>query len=135
MRTERGFTLLEVLIAFVIAALALGLLFRAVSGGLLSVETAGKYQEAVSRARSHMAAIGGDAALAPSDNSGDDGGGYRWHLQITQEARGQAAASGPVAGLPPAALYAVVVSISWHDAGKDREFVLRSERMGLGNAR
>ena len=41
----------------------------------------------------------------------------------------------PVAGLPPAVLYAVVVSISWHDTGKDREFVLRSERMGLGNAR
>ena len=134
MRTERGFTLLEVLIAFAIAALALGLLFRAVSGGLLSVETAGKYEEAVSRARSHMAAIGGDSALAPIDSNGDDGGGYRWHLKIVQEARGQSASNGPVAGLPPAVLYAVVVSISWHDAGKDREFVLRSERMGLANA-
>jgi len=135
MRTERGFTLLEVLIAFTIAALALGLLFRAASGGLLSVETAGKYEEAVSRARSHLAAVGGDTALAPGDSTGDDGGGYRWHLQITPEARGQTASNGPVAGPPPPVLYAVVVSISWRDAGKDRAFVLRSERMGLGNAR
>jgi general secretion pathway protein I len=135
MRAERGFTLLEVLIAFTITALALGLLFRAASGGLLSVETAGKYEEAVSRARSHMAAIGGDTVLAPGDSNGDDGGGYHWHLQITQEARGQAASNGPVAGAPPPVLYAVVVSISWRDAGKDREFVLRSERMGLDNAR
>lgn len=135
MRTERGFTLLEVLIAFTIAALALGLLFRAASGGLLSVETAGKYEEAVSRARSHLAAVGGDTALAPGDSSGDDGGGYRWHLLITPEARGQTASNGPVAGPPPPVLYAVVVSISWRDAGKDRDFVLRSERMGLGNAR
>jgi len=135
MRTERGFTLLEVLIAFTIAALAHGLLFRAASGGLLSVETAGKYEEAVSRARSHMAAVGGDTALAPVDSTGDDGGGYRWHLLITSEARGQTASNGPVAGPPPPVLYAVVVSISWRDAGKDRDFVLRSERMGLGNAR
>jgi len=135
MRTERGFTLLEVLIAFTIAALALGLLFRAASGGLLSVETAGKYEEAVSRARSHKAAVGGDTALAPVDSTGDDGGGYRWHLLITSEARGQTASNGPVAGPPPPVLYAVVVSISWRDAGKDRDFVLRSERMGLGNAR
>lgn len=131
MRTERGFTLLEVLIAFTIAALALGLLFRAASGGLLSVETAGKYEEAVSRARSHLAAIGGDTALAPTDSNGDDGGGYRWHLRITPEARGQSEPNGP----PPPILYAVVVSISWRDAGRDRDFVLRSERMGLGDAR
>jgi len=135
MRTERGFTLLEVLIAFTIAALALGLLFRAASGGLLSVETAGKYEEAVSRARSHMAAVGGDTALVPGDSNGDDGGGYRWHLQINQEGRGQTTSNGPIAGPPPPVLYAVVVSISWRDAGKDRDFVLRSERMGLLNAR
>jgi general secretion pathway protein I len=134
MRTERGFTLLEVLIAFTIAALALGLLFRAASGGLLSVEAAGRYQEAVSRARSHMAAIGGDAALAPGESDGDDGGGFHWHLRIAQEGRAQASTSGPTIGPPPAVLYAVVVSIAWHDAGKDRQFVLRSERMGLGNA-
>jgi general secretion pathway protein I len=135
MQTERGFTLLEVLIAFTIAALALGLLFRAASGGLLSVETAGKYEEAVSRARSHLAAIGGDTVLAPTDSNGDDGGGYRWHLRITPEARGQTASNGQVVGPPPPILYAVVVSISWRDAGRDRDFVLRSERMGLGDAR
>lgn len=134
MRTERGFTLLEVLIAFAIAALALGLLFRAASGGLLSVETAGKYEEAVSRARSHMAEVGRDTSPVVGESGGDDGGGYRWHLRITPIARGQATTNGPVAGAPPAALYAIVVSIAWHDAGKEREFVLRSERMGLANA-
>lgn len=134
MRTERGFTLLEVLIAFAIAALALGLLFRAASVGLLSVRAAGRYEEAVSRARSHMAAVGGEAVLGPTASDGDDGSGYHWYLKITQIARGQAGGGSLAASPPPPVLYAVVVSISWHDAGKDREFVLRSERMGLGNA-
>src|SRR5271170_6250744 len=127
-RSERGFTLLEVLIAFTIAALALGLMFRAASGGLLSVETAGRYEEAVSRARSHLAEIGRDSSPVAGESDGDDGGGYRWHLKITPVARGQATTNGPIAGPPPPVLYAVVVSISWRDAGKTREFVLRTER-------
>ncbi|HLZ67812.1 MAG TPA: prepilin-type N-terminal cleavage/methylation domain-containing protein [Aliidongia sp.] len=133
MRSERGFTLLEVLIAFAIAALALALLFRAASGGLLSVETSGRYEEAVARARSHMAALGQEAALVAGNSEGDDGGGYRWHLAVTPVATGRSQAPGPGAA-PPFMLYAVVVSISWHDVGKDREFVLRSERMGQANA-
>ena len=134
-RPERGFTLLEVLIAFTIAALALGLLFRAASGGLLSVETAGRYEEAVSRARSHMAEISRDASPVAGESEGDDGSGFHWRLSVTPEARAQTASNGPIAGPPPPVLYAIVVAISWHDAGKNREFVLRSERMGLGNAR
>jgi general secretion pathway protein I len=134
MRSERGFTLLEVLIAFAIAALALGLMFRAASAGLISVETAGRYQDAVSRARSHMAAIGRDAPIAPGTTEGDDGGGFHWQIEVDQIAGGQARSSGPIPGPPPPTLYAAIVRISWHDAGKDRAFVLRSERMGLGNA-
>jgi len=134
MRAERGFTLLEVLIAFAITALALGLMFRAASAGLLSVETAGRYEDAVSRARSHMAAIGRDAPIAPGTTEGDDGGGFHWQIVINRIAGGQSRSAGPIPGPPPPMLYAAVVSISWHDAGKDRSFVLRSERMGLGNA-
>jgi general secretion pathway protein I len=133
MRAERGFTLLEVLIAFAIAALALAVLFRAASGGLLSVEASGHYEEAVARARSHLTAIGRDAGLVAGTTEGDDGGGYRWHLVVTPVATGQTHAIGTIAGAPPPILYAIVVSITWRDAGKDRQFVLRSERMGLSD--
>jgi len=134
MRAERGFTLLEVLIAFAIAALALALLFRAASTGLLSVRTAGRYEEAVARARSHLASIGRDAAPIAGSSDGDDGSGFRWHLQITPLATGQAAVASalPNTGVPQPTLYAVTVAISWHEGGKDREVTLRTERMGLG---
>jgi general secretion pathway protein I len=136
MRTERGFTLLEVLVAFAIAALALTLLFRAASSGLVSVRTAGRYEEAVARARSHLASAGHDVALVIGQSEGDDGGGYSWHLNVTPIATGQTATGGAlqIAGPPPPVLYAIVVAISWHDTGKDRQVVLRSERMGLGDA-
>jgi len=62
-----GFTLLEVVVALAIAAVALVGLFRAGSGGLFAVDTAARAQEAVQRAQSHLAAVGRDAALVEGD--------------------------------------------------------------------
>src|SRR5260370_17458600 len=79
---ENGFTLLEVIVAFAIAALALVGLFRAGSGGLFAVDTAARAEEAVQRAQSHLAAVGRDAALVEGELTGDDGRGYRRALRV-----------------------------------------------------
>src|SRR5260370_42327973 len=73
---ENGFTLLEVIVAFAIAALALVGLFRAGSGGLFAVDTAARAEEAVQRAPSHLAAGGRDAAVVEGEVTGADRGGY-----------------------------------------------------------
>jgi general secretion pathway protein I len=134
MRRERGFTLLEVLIAFIIAALALGVMIKAAGGGLISAHTAGRYEQAVSRARSHLAALGRNAALATGDSEGDDGDGYRWHLTVTPVATSQPVQqplNQPQATpFPSVTLFAVIVEISWPDAGGERRVTLRSERLG-----
>src|ERR1700739_623987 len=80
---ENGFTLLEVVVALAIAALALVGLFRAGSGALFAVDTAARAEEAVQRAQSHLAAVGRDAALVEGEFTGDDGGGYRWALRVS----------------------------------------------------
>ena len=82
MRSERGFTLLEVVVAFAIAALALSVLFRAATGGMTAVATAGRYEEAVSRAKSHLAAIGHEGAITEGETEGDDGSGFHWRIRI-----------------------------------------------------
>jgi general secretion pathway protein I len=125
---ERGFTLLEVLVAFVIAALALGALFRGTVDGLSATRVAGRYEEAVTRAQSHLAALTA-GNLVPGDRQGDDGDGFRWHVTITP-IEVAAAASPPqgTRGLP--ALFAVSVAVSWTD-GSLRTVKLDSERIGL----
>lgn len=129
----RGFTLLEVMVAFAIAALALIVMFQAASGGLLSVATAGRYEEAIGRAKSHLAAIGRDGPLISGTTRGDDGGDYRWRIRIVPLATvgdsSKASAFAPVLFRKPV-LYSIEVGISWTDAGHQREVLLQTQRIG-----
>jgi general secretion pathway protein I len=117
-RADHGFTLLEVLVAFAITALALGILFRGTIDGLHTAQIAGRYQEAVTRAESRLAALSA-GNLTASDRQGDDGSGFHWHERIS-----------PVETAAPASLYAVSVAVSWVD-GRSRTVELDSERIGL----
>lgn len=132
MSDERGFTLLEVLIAFTIAAFALGALFKSVGTGLNSVEAAGRYEEAISRAKSHLAGIGRDVAATSGELQGDDGNGYHWRIRIQPIGATRPPENSNMANSAPVriALYAVTVGISWTDHGQRREVLLHSERLG-----
>jgi len=128
-----GFTLLEVLVALVIAGLALSVLFQGTAAGLATTQVAGRYEEALERARSHVAALAAAGALAPVDETGDDGGGYRWRHRVAvvaSETPGGPGPSGPRA--PTVALYAVSVAITWTaEGGRQRSVALDTERLGL----
>lgn len=124
-----GFTLLEVVVALAIAAVALVGLFQAGSGGLFAVDTAARAQEAIQRAQSHLAAVGRDAALVQGDFTDDDGGGYRWRLRVRSVATHPALAPGGGSVAPPT-LYDVEVAISWPGRSGDRSVVLKTLRLG-----
>jgi general secretion pathway protein I len=124
-QSERGFTLLEVLVAFIIAVLALGALFRGSLEGLRATQVATRYEEAVTRAQSHLAALTAGGGLSPSDRQGDDGDGFHWRIRITPIMGGSP--SQGTRAMP--ALYAVSVAISWND-GSRRQVELDSERIG-----
>ena len=126
MAREAGFTLLEVLVAFVIAALALAALFSGALGGLRAAATSGRYLEAVSRAESHLAAATTGDALAAGDRQGDEGQGFHWRVRI---APAQVAAPDPGSpGKPVLTLYAVSSAISWSEGGRTRTVQLDTER-------
>jgi general secretion pathway protein I len=130
---QQGFALLEVLIAFVIAAMALGLLFQAASSSGNAAKQAGNYEEAVSRAKSHMATVGRQSDIAPGEQGGDDGGGYHWRIKISPSAVAQAPADAPPAAVQ-LTLYDVEVAVAWLDGGHKREVVLHSQRLASPQA-
>ena len=130
---DSGFTLFEVMVAFVIAALALGVLFAGGLAGLRTAKIADGYGDALSRARSRIAAI---VAPQPLDTRGDDGGGYRFHLRITQAgtvtpARDDGLGQATGQGVTRIGLYDVAVTLSWTGDGGERQLVLATQRLGL----
>jgi general secretion pathway protein I len=130
-----GFTLLEVLVAFVIAALALGVFYEGAVGGLRNTHVAGAYEEALSLARSHLAELAQRDATQPVDASGADGKLFHYAVRVT-----------PVASQPlqrtlleqannrparSATLYALSVTESWTQDGHTRSVNLIGESLGL----
>ena len=127
-RDARGFTLLEVLVAFVIAALALGVMFNVAVDALRSTALSARYEEAVVRARSHLAMVTNGGSLMPGNWSGEDGGGYQWHIHVTPVSQVAAEPTGGPA--VPLVLYAVSVWITWIDDNHTREVRLDTEQIG-----
>ena len=130
---DAGFTLLEMLIAFAIAALAVVALLQSSLAGLRASQIAGRYEEALARARSRLAALEATPIVA-GDLRGEDGGGYHWRVRIVALAR--SGASGRLmtdqsAGLT---LYAVTVAVGWQDGGQAREVQLQTQRLGPATA-
>jgi general secretion pathway protein I len=120
-----GFGLLEVVVALVIATLALGVLFEALSDALHLDVVATQTTEAVIRARSHLAMALADEAPVPGEQEGDDGGGFRWHVRYETLATDRATDDRPAA-----TLYAVSVRITWERGGGTSEVRLASECLG-----
>lgn len=115
---DGGFTLLEVLVAAAIAALALALLFQGAAGGVRAARVADHMQEAVSRARSRLAVLERGAMPAPGDQAGDDRGGFHWRSRVTRVGFGTGVA-----------LYDLAVAESWTTDGGTREVMLHGRRV------
>lgn len=139
-RGKAGFTLLEVLVAFAIAAIALSVLLRGGVDSLSAARLAGRYDEAVSRARSRLDAMCHGARLAPQTLSGDDGGGYRWRVEVRpRESTVLQFGNDPdnAGASPPlrATLFAVAVAISWSAGARPREVLLDTQCLAFAPVR
>jgi len=133
-RRNSGFTLLEVLIAFAIASIALAVLYRGATDGLLGSRLAARTDEAVARARSRLAVLCHGALLAPGEQSGDDGSGYTWRTRIIRAATETVARGGEDQPSPPlrADLFAVRVTMLWPGAARPHEVSLETRCLSVG---
>ena len=125
--TERGFALLEVVIAFIIAGVALGVLFHESVSSLRSIQAASRYEEAVSRARSRLAIATHGAPLTQGDMEGEDGGGYHWRVHVAPMSQTAVRPVGMRGRERPTwvalALYNVSVQVTWTERGTDTKAV------------
>lgn len=106
----RGFSLLEVLVAFIILSLALGVLMRIFSGGLGNIGAAEHYSRAVAIAESQLAAAGIESPLTEGENAGEMENGYTWRTSVRRYDADEQPLEGVVL---PVDLYQVEVTVNW----------------------
>jgi general secretion pathway protein I len=114
MRTQRGYSLLEVIVAFALLALALTLLLGSLSGASRQVHNADLRTRAVLHAQSLLAATGVDAPLQVGREQGDwEDGRYRWDLQVEPYVEPRATALAPAAASSGPSLAQLTLRVSW----------------------
>lgn len=124
-RRSRGYTLVEVLVAFLILAMSLTVLLRIFSGGLRSVSVSSDYAEAVMIAETQLAAAGLDERLVAGETSGVAGEQFQW-TRVVEEYE-------PFPEYVPAARnvsgYHVTVTVTWPNGDRQRSIDLGTVKL------
>ncbi len=126
---QGGFSLLEVLVAFAILALSLGVLLRIFSGDGRLAGQGEEHSRAVVLAESLLAGAGVETPLQPGETRGSIDGQFDWVMRITPFIL------PGTAPLPEQQLfkpYWVAVTVEWGEADDLRSFDLGSLRL-VGN--
>jgi general secretion pathway protein I len=130
-RAQSGFTLVEIVVAFVLLALVLVTSFEIFTGGMRRAADLEDYSRALVLAQSKIAAAGAEEQFKEGDVQGDsDDRRFHWIVSIRRTDEG-----APAAGQPnnnPYALFHVDVRVGWVGADS-RERSLAVSTMGLGS--
>ena len=127
-RVEGGYSLIEVVVAFALLALALTLLLGALSGATRQLRWSDEAGRAALHARALLADLGVDEPLRPGRRSGElEDGRYRWELRVRPwDDPGLAPAAAPGAGAM--GLQELELTLAWGDRAGE-QLVVRSLRL------
>lgn len=124
-RQQLGFTLIEVLVAFMILAMSLSVIFRIFSGGLHNVAISEDYAQAMLVAEAQLASAGLDEPLLDGVTAGEWDTRFRWQRVVEPYRPWEQDKALAV----PLQAYRVTISVDWSDAGQTRQVTLSSVRL------
>ena len=128
---QRGFTLIEIIVAFGILALGLTLLLGTLSGATRQLRQGGDAGRAALHAQSVLDEHASMLQQPMQANGELEDGRYRWHLQATPWSDASAG-NAPVLQDPLGAkLLRVQLDIEWDDAGPQQRLQVSSLRLAL----
>lgn len=119
---QRGFTLMEVLVAFTIFAFSFGAILQIFSTGSRNASVSRAYAIALGHAQSQLERLGIEEPLEPGQSSGVLDGGMAWRLEIAPYEEQPTEDSLLRA-------FTVTAVVTWRDGGQEREVALSSLRL------
>ena len=119
-----GYTLIEVLVAMMILAMALSVLMRIFSSGLQSVSASADYARAVLIAEAQLAATGSTETAVPGEIHGNDDK-FRWTRTVQEYAPTEL---GETQSLPVTP-YRVTVVVEWPGRARARRLNLTTIKL------
>ncbi|WP_159680300.1 prepilin-type N-terminal cleavage/methylation domain-containing protein [Luteimonas sp. 9C] len=128
MCSQRGYTLIEVIVAFAVLGIALMLLLGTLSNGTRQVRWAADSGRAALHAQSLLDGIGIDIPVVPGSSTGEfEDGRYRWSLEIAPYVD---------PALPPALadssgqqLFEIGLAVDWGERGPRERLQVRTLRL------
>jgi general secretion pathway protein I len=126
-RKDAGFSLIEILVAFSILAISLGVLLHIFSGGLRTAIVSEEYQQALAIAQAQLARAGTDIPLAQGSLSGVEQEKFAWSMQVTLFELPQVKSTLDTNQLPATMqAFKVKVIVEWEEGQDNRSVVLNS---------
>ncbi len=133
-RTNNGFTLLEVLLAFVVFALSFTTVMEILSGSMRNTVRAREYTEAALIAQSVMDQLGLDIPVEQGAKYSGESGDYQWELGIyLYENITENAHSIEMSELTGIELLQIDLVISWGEPPRDKSNYFSTVRAMLIN--
>ncbi len=135
----RGFSILEILVAFTLLALAMGILMQIFSRGVNGAGLADQYAKATMMAESKLATVGIESVLQEGETTGKFDASFQWRLQVTpfvdptpKDPTALAANGGvDIESLMAVKLFDVSLTVSFQsDDNRDRQVTLNTLLIG-----
>jgi general secretion pathway protein I len=133
-RAQRGYTLLEVIVAFALLAMALTLLLGILSGAARQVRVSSDAGRAALYAQSLMDQVGVGERLAAGQRDGEfEQGRYRWQLRVAPWRDAAVVATGQPMTVGAPELFEITLAMQWGE-GPGQRLQLRTLRVAAAGS-
>ncbi|BCX89544.1 general secretion pathway protein I [Methylomarinovum tepidoasis] len=130
MKRQRGFTLLEIMVAFTLMALSAAVLLQAFGGGARLLARAETVTRAAALAESQLARVGSEWPLEEGEREGE-WQGLHWQVTLTPVSLNQLdpQVGENVEEIGNQRLWQVTIVVGWQEGGRGRRYRLTTLRL------